>query len=47
MKAIFNALVRELGYNEGKSIFEWYCSVYGVTIEDEAPSRVKFEVLGL
>lgn len=46
MRTIFNALVRELGYAEGKSTFEWYCKAYGVTIEDEAPESVSREVLG-
>lgn len=46
MRRIFNALVRELGFDEGKSIFEWYCETYHVTIEDEAPDSVRGEVLG-
>ena len=47
MRTIFNALIRELGYDYGKCIFEWYCRQYNVTIEDEAPERVKFEVLSI
>ena len=47
MRKVFNALVRELGYIEGKSIFEWYCQTYNVTIEDEAPVTVKHEVFGI
>lgn len=47
MRVIFNTLVRELGPEEGKSVFEWYCRTYGVTIIDEAPATVKHEVLGL
>ena len=46
MRRIFNALVRELGYEEGKSTFEWYCRTYHVTIEDDAPDSVRREVLG-
>ena len=47
MRTIFAALVNELGYNEGKDIFEWYCRSYGVTIADNAPERIAAEVLGL
>ena len=47
MRTIFNALIRECGYEEGKSVFEWYCKNYGVTITDDAPARVKHEVLGI
>lgn len=47
MRTIFNALIAELGYNEGSSIFEWYCNVYEVDIEDEAPATVAHEVLGI
>lgn len=46
MRTIFIALVAELGYKEGKSIFEWYCKTYKVTIADEAPETVRREVLG-
>lgn len=46
MRTIFNALVRELGYEEGKSTFEWYCKTYNLTIADEAPDHIKHEVLG-
>ena len=46
MRTIYNALVKELGYEEGKSIFEWYCKTYDVTIVDEAPASVRREVLG-
>lgn len=44
MRAVFNALVNELGYEEGRGLFEWYCDVYGVTIEDDAPASVTREV---
>lgn len=47
MRTIFNALVRELGFNEGRDVFEWYCKTYNVTIADEAPDTVKREVLGI
>lgn len=46
MRAVFNALVRELGPEEGRSIFEWYCATYNVTIADEAPASVLHEVFG-
>lgn len=46
MRKIYNALVKELGYEEGKSIFEWYCKTYDVAIVDEAPASVRREVLG-
>ena len=47
MRTIFNALVKELGFSEGSSIFEWYCQTYDVTIADEAHASVAREVLGL
>ena len=47
MRTVFNALVRELGYEEGTSIFEWYCRTYKVTISDDAPATVKREVFGV
>lgn len=47
MRTILNALVKELGAIEGRSIFEWYCSQYHVTITDDAPATVKREVLGI
>lgn len=47
MRTIFAALVKEMGEKEGPSIFEWYCSRYGVTIADTAPSVVAWEVLGI
>ena len=46
MRAIYNALVRECGYEEGKSIFEWYCATYHLAITDEAPDWIRHEVLG-
>lgn len=46
MRIIFIALVAENGYKEGKSIFEWYCKTYNVTIADDAPETVRREVLG-
>lgn len=46
MRTIFNALVRELGFEEGTSVFEWYCATYGLDITDEAPDSIKHEVLG-
>lgn len=46
MRTILNALVAELGDAEGKAVFEWYCTVYNVTITDDAPATVRREVLG-
>ena len=47
MRHVFAQLVRELGQIEGADVFEWYCSSYNVTIADEAPQAVKYEVFGL
>lgn len=47
MRTIFSALTKELGEQEGKSTFEWYCKTYGVTITDVAPATVSREVLGI
>jgi len=47
MRAVFAALVREMGAHEGAQIFEWYCTTYGVTIADEAPATVAREVFGI
>ena len=47
MRTIFNVLVKELGEAEGRSIFEWYCRTYNVTISDDAPASVRREVLGI
>lgn len=46
MRRVFDALIKELGYEEGSSVFEWYCNVYGVDIEDDAPASVAHEVFG-
>lgn len=46
MRRVFNALVKELGYEEGKSTFEWYCQAYKLTITDEAPATILHEVFG-
>lgn len=46
MRKVFAALVHELGPIEGKSVFEWYCRTYGVTIEDAAPASISREVFG-
>ena len=35
-----------LGEEEGKKVFEWYCSVYHVNIDCYAPSTVRREVFG-
>lgn len=47
MRTIFAALTKELGEVEGRSVFEWYCSTYKVTISDIAPDTVVYEVLGI
>lgn len=47
MRAVFAALVRELGACEGAGVFEWYCKSYGVTIADDAPAVVAWEVFGI
>jgi hypothetical protein len=47
MRTIFNALLKELGYAEGKDVFEWYCKTYHLTIADEAPEWMRHEVLGI
>lgn len=47
MRRIFNALVNELGYEYGSDVFVWYCRIYNVTIEDDAPASVNREVLGI
>ena len=44
MRSVFNSLIKELGYEEGKEVFEWYCKAYNVVIEDEAPSTIVREV---
>lgn len=46
MRTVFSALCKELGPTEGAQVFEWYCKTYNVTIADEAPATVKYEVLG-
>lgn len=47
MREVFNQLVKELGYGQGKSMFEWYCQTYGVRIADDCPSTVLYEVFGI
>lgn len=46
MRAVFAALCNELGEQEGREVFAWYCSTYNVTIEDDAPASVTREVFG-
>lgn len=46
MRDIFAALTLELGEAEGRRAFEWYCTTYRVTVADEAPGTVVYEVLG-
>ena len=47
MRAVFAALVRELGPVDGPAVFEWYCTAYRVTITDKAPGTVAREVFGI
>lgn len=47
MRFVLNFLVRELGESEGRSVFEWYCSTYNLSIADYANTTIKREVLGL
>lgn len=46
MRFVLNFLVRELG-EEGRDVFEWYCSTYNLSIADNANATIKREVLGL
>lgn len=47
MRMIFNRLVKELGYEQGKSVFERYCQTYGVNIADDCPAAISHEVFGI
>lgn len=47
MRNVFHALVKELGYEKGKGMFEWYCKTYNVSIEDNIPPAILREVFGL
>lgn len=47
MRHVFAALVRELGPDEGRGVFEWYCAAYHVTITDYAPASIVREVFGI
>lgn len=47
MRAVFTALVRELGPVDGPGVFVWYCTTYNVTITDTAPATVAREVFGI
>lgn len=47
MRSVFHQLVRELGDDAGREMFEWYCRTYGVTIADDAPATVLYEVFGV
>lgn len=47
MRAVFSALVRELGPVDGPRVFEWYCTNYNVTITDPAPATIAREVFGI
>lgn len=44
---VMKALELELGQKEGLSVFEWYCSTYGVSVDDIAPDTVRREVFGM
>ncbi len=47
MRDIYNALVKELGFNDGYETFNWYCYVYKVTIDNKAPNDIIWEVFGI
>lgn len=44
MRDVFKRLLKELGYEEGKYVFEWYCQTYNVTIADKCPPTIEREV---
>lgn len=46
MQEVLHALWRELGYDEGSRVYEWYCYVYCVGAGDIAPVTVRYEVFG-
>ena len=46
MRMAFNHLIKELGEDEGREVFEWYCKTYNVGISDIMPSTVKWEIFG-
>lgn len=37
MRHILAALAKELGDEEGKDVFEWYCKTYNVDVSDHTP----------
>lgn len=47
MRFALRALVKEMGEEEGKNIFEWYCQTYNVGIADKMPATVKYEIFGI
>lgn len=47
MRDVLKALVLEMGEQEGKEIFEWYCKTYNLAVYDKAPSVILHEVFGL
>lgn len=47
MRHILAALTKELGNEEGKEVFEWYCKIYNVNVADYVPSTLVREVFGL
>lgn len=47
MRLVLKALTDELGPEEGRSVFEWYCNVYHVNIDCCAPATVRREVFGM
>lgn len=46
MRYALKHLVEELGEEEGKKMFEWYCETYSVGIGDMMPPVVRWEVFG-
>lgn len=47
MRHVLKEVTKELGEEEGKKVFEWYCNVYHVNIDCYAPSTVRREVFGV
>jgi len=46
MRMVLKQLVKELGEEEGKETFEWYCKTYNVDITNPIPDVVRWEVFG-
>ena len=46
MRDALRALINELGETDGKSVFEWYCKTYGLTVADDCPGVILWEIFG-